>query len=391
MALFLALVAASLLGLHLATVALYLRRIARPGPAPRGIGQPPVTLLRPVCGVDPFDAETLATSFEQDYPCYDIIFCAQDPADPVIPLLRELIARHPQVKAQLLIGNDPVTGNPKLNNLWKGWQAAGSDWICMTDANLLLPRDYLSTVVASWGPGTGIVSSPPVGIRPQGWGGHLECAILNANQARLQYAADSLGEGYTQGKTIFLNRPLLDRAGGFAALGDLLAEDAAATRLIRSLGLRVTLTPLPFAQPIGRRSLPEVWKRQLRWSRVRRDGFPGLFMLEILNGATVPALLALLAAGPEAALTYLAVWYLAEALLIRCAGWPGGWRDIAVLPLRDLLMPALWVATFARRGFDWRGTDMHQATTLATTLAGTRAGTATGTLPKPAPVLSAAE
>jgi len=361
MALLLALAAATLLGLHLATVALYLRRILQPRPAPQGIGQPHVTLLRPVCGVDPFDAETLESTFVQDYPSYDILFCAQDPADPVVPLLRRLMARYPQVPAQLLIGNDPVTANPKLNNLWKGWQAAQSDWICMTDANLLMPRDYLSTVVAAWGPGTGLVSSPPVGIRPQGWGGHLECAILNANQARLQYAADSLGEGYTQGKTMFLNRPLLDRAGGFIALGDLLAEDAAATRLIRSLGLHVTLTPLPFCQPVGRRSLGQVWKRQLRWSRVRRDGFPGLFGLEILNGAAVPALLALLAAGPDAALAYLAIWYLAEILLIRRAGWPGGWRDMAVLPLRDLMMPALWVATFARRGFDWRGTEMKPA------------------------------
>ncbi|MCA2011698.1 ceramide glucosyltransferase [Cereibacter sphaeroides] len=358
MALLLALGAATFLGLHLGTVALYWRRLGQKRQRDGVLGQPHVTLLRPVCGIDPFDAETLESSFTQDYPSYDIIFCAQDPRDPVIPLVRDLIARHPQVSAKLLIGSDPVTRNPKLNNLWKGWQAAWSDWICMADANLLLPRDYLSVVVGSWDAETGLVSSPPVGIRPEGWGGHLECAILNSNQARLQLAADSLGDGYTQGKTMFVNRVMLEREGGFAALGKYLAEDAAATRLVRGAGLKVRLTPLPFTQPVGRRGLRQVWDRQLRWSRVRRDAFPGLFLMEILNGALVPALLAFAAAGPEAGVPFLLAWYGAEIALIRAARWPGGWRDLAVLPLRDLMLPALWLATFARRGFDWRGTAM---------------------------------
>lgn len=358
MSLLLALGAATLLGLHLASVALYLHRLNHPRRLPFGIGRPTVTLLRPVCGLDPFDAETLESSFTQDYPDYEVIFCAQDADDPAAPLLRRLMARYPQVPARLMIGFDAVTGNPKLNNLWKGWNAAASDWICTTDANLLLPPDYLSTVVGSWGAGTGLVSSPPRGIRPEGWGGHLECAVLNSNQARLQYASDSLGSGYAQGKTMFFNRALVDRAGGFTALGAYMAEDATATRMTRSLGLEVRLAPLPFAQPIGKRSLRQVWDRQLRWSRVRRDAFPGLFALEFLNGALAPFLLALLAAGPLFALAYLAIWYLAEAYLIRRAGWPGGWRDLAVLPLRDLMLPALWIATFARRGFEWRGTTM---------------------------------
>jgi ceramide glucosyltransferase len=202
-----------------------------------------------------------------------------------------------------------------------------------------------------------------VGIRPQGLAGRLECAFLNGNQARLQFAADSLGKGYAQGKTLFFNKPLIERFGGLAVLGRELAEDAAATRLIRELGLRIRLTPLPFAQPVGRRGLAQVWNRQLRWSRIRRDGFPRLFGAEPANGAVLPALLclgALAGAGlpPALALAYLGLWYAAEARLMRRAGWPSGWQDIAVLPLRDLMIPAIWGATFLRRGFDWRGNTM---------------------------------
>lgn len=361
------LMAAALMIAHLLAVGLFLVRLARPPVARDGmIGQPFVTLLRPVCGLDPFEEETLRTSFLQDYPDYEVIFCAQSPDDPVIPLLRRLMAAHPEVPARLLVGLDPVSGNPKLNNVWKGWHAAASDWICMTDSNLLLPRDYLSTVVAAWGPRTGLVSSPPVGIRPEGLAGHLECAFLNGNQAVLQGAADSLGMGFAQGKTLFFNRPLLESAGGLRILGRTLAEDAAATRTIRALGCVVTLTQRPFAQPIGRRTLSQVWARQLRWSRVRRDAFPGLFMLEILNGGLVPIACAGLAVAltgqsPVMALAYALLWYLAEILLAWRAGWPLG-RHALILPvLRDLMMPAIWIATYARRGFEWRGTTLAPA------------------------------
>lgn len=348
---------------HLAVAGLYLHRLHRPKPAAGGIGQPFVTLLRPVCGVDGFDEETLQSSFHQDYPRYEILFCAPSADDPVVALVNRLIARNPHVPARLLTGLDRISGNPKLNNVLKGWNAASGDWVCMTDSNLLLPPDYLATVVASWGPATGLVSSPPVGIRPQNMGGALECAFLNSNQALLQYGAASVGPAFAQGKTLFFNKPLLELAGGLRALGETLAEDAAATRITRALGREVTLTPLPFAQPIGRRTLAQVWNRQLRWSRVRRDAFPVLFAFEVLNGGMVPiaaacAALMLTGGDPLFGVLYAAVWYLVELCVAARAGWPLGVMALPVLLLRDAMMLPLWLATFLRRGFDWRGTSL---------------------------------
>ncbi len=352
--------AAALLAAHLLTVSLYLFRLRRQTPQEGTIGTPRVTLLRPVCGREAFDRETLASSFEQDYPDYEVIFCAPSDDDPSVPLLRELIAEHRNRPARLFTGERRVTHNPKLNNLWSGWQAADTDWVCMADSNLRLPPDYLSTVVASWGEETGLVSSPPIGERPEGLAGSLECAFLNGNQARLQLASDSLGNGFAQGKTLFWNRKMLNEAGGIEALGRYLAEDVNATRLVRAAGLKVRLTPLPFAQPIGRRSFRDVWNRQLRWSRVRRDGFPLLFAAEPLNGPMVPfALAAIAAARLDMSIVLLpavaTIWYGAEIALMRRAGWPSAWRDILALPLRDVLLPALWLATFLKRDIEWRG------------------------------------
>lgn len=344
-------------GAHLATTALAFGRAGK-GRAPALSRFPFITLLRPVCGLDPFDAETLGSSFTQDYPCYEVVFCVARREDPVVGLVEELIAQHPHVAARLLIGDSQITRNPKLNNLYKGWQAASAEWIAMADSNLLLPRDYLQTLVACWQPESGLVSGPPVGIRPQGVAASLECAFLNGNQARLQLAADSLGLGFAQGKTLFWRRDLLDRAGGLQALGKDMAEDAAATKLVRDLGWRVTLPPRPFSQPIGRRSFGAVWGRQLRWSRVRRDGFPLLFLSEVLNTPLLPALALALTVGPWAAGLLLLALYAAEVALLVRFGWPHGWRDLLAMPIRDLLILPLWAATFASRGFEWRGTAM---------------------------------
>lgn len=353
--------ALSFLAAHLVTVALFLwRRFVPAPPQEHGIGLPRLTLLRPVCGVDRYDEETLRSSFTQDYPDYEIIFCAPSEDDPAVALVRRLMADYPARPARLLIGEDRISANPKLNNVWKGWHAARTDWICMTDSNLMLTPDYLRAVVAAWGPGVGLVSGPPVGSRPDGWGGHLECAFLNANQARLQFAADSFGSGFAQGKTLFFNRPLVECAGGLRMLAARMAEDVSATLMTLGLGRQVRLTRLPFAQPIGARSLRQVWDRQLRWSRVRRDGFPWLFALEPLNGVLVALIacligLAGLGLSPAWALVFLGLWYGAEIALMRLAGWPSGWRDIAALVLRDLMLPAIWLATFRARSFEWRG------------------------------------
>ncbi|WP_417723249.1 ceramide glucosyltransferase [Salipiger sp.] len=355
--------ALTLTGVHLVSAWLVARRYLRPETAkPRG-GLPFVSLIRPVCGIDTFDAETLRTSFDQDYPRYEILFCADSETDAAVPLVRKLIADHPGVDATLLIGAAAISGNPKLNNLHKGYVVARGEWLAMADSNLLLPRDYLRLLIERWGEDTGLVTSPPAGIWPGNFWGAVECAFLDTSQGRWQLAADALGFGFAQGKTLFWHRPVLETGGGLAALGRNLAEDVASTRLVRAQGLKVRLTSRMFPQPIGKRDPAAVWSRQLRWSVVRRDGFPLLFAAEILQGPLVPvaALAGLSALGalpPLAAAALLPIWYGAEMALARVAGWPSGLRDLGAMLVRDALLPALWIATWTSRGFTWRGTEM---------------------------------
>ena len=343
------------LALHLGGIGLAWSALTR-STTPRP-DRPGITILRPVCGLEHQLDQTLTTTFHIAYPSYEILFCAARASDPAVPLVQRLIAAHPHVSARLLIGDDPVSANPKLNNLVKGWRAAAHPFVLMADSNVLLPPNTLTRLLDLWTPGTGLVSSPPIGVQPEGAWARLECAFLNTFQARWQLASDRIGNGFAQGKMLFWQRDLLNDAGGIAALGHDMAEDVAATKLVRAAGLTVRLPARLFAQPIGPRSLHAVWGRQLRWSRVRRLGFPLYFLPELLAGAAFP-LAATLALAPSAALPFLVLWYGAEYLLARVDDWPRSPADIATWALRDALLPALWLASWASSSFEWRGTVM---------------------------------
>jgi ceramide glucosyltransferase len=340
---------------------------ARSAPQDARKDRPAISVIRPCCGLEHGLDETLTSTFAADYPDYEILFCVADAADPVIPLINRLIAAHPQIKARLLLGDDKISGNPKLNNCVKGWRAATHDLILLSDSNVILPPDYLNRLMAEWRPGTGLVSSPPVGNRPPGFWARLECAFLNTCQARWQMASARLDNGFAQGKMLLWDKSVLERAGGIAVLGREMAEDVASTKIVRAAGLKVRVPGRFFAQPIGPRRFAGVWGRQLRWARVRRLGFPLLFLPELFIGAAFPTL-AILLAFPSllTLILWLILWFAPEYLLARAADWPRSSTDIAAWLLRDALCPALWVACWAGNSFEWRGTAMSASQTPKT-------------------------
>jgi ceramide glucosyltransferase len=340
---------------------------ARSEPLPPPEDPALVTIVRPVCGVDNYARETLGSTFGLDYPNYEIIFCVAREDDPVVSLVRELIAAHPGTRARLMIGDDRVGPNPKLNNVVKGFEAARGTWQIMADSNVLMPRDYIQRLLARWRPSSGCVVSVPIASRPANFWAELECAFLNTFEARWEYVADTFGHGFAQGKNMLFQRDLLDAIGGVRALGEEVAEDAATTKLMHGIDKKIHVMDSPFEQPLARRRAAEVWLRQLRWSRLRRITFPALYAPEILTGCFFPLLAGAWAAaslGDNVALIcglLLAIWFGAEAALARCAGWHLSWRLIVAMLIRDLMLPPLWVAAWLSDEVKWRGSTVSEA------------------------------
>jgi ceramide glucosyltransferase len=357
--------ATSLQVISTAIAAYRCRARTKPLPPPKDAAL--VTIVRPVCGIDNYAHETLGSTFALDYPNYEIIFCIAREDDPVVGLVRELIAAHPGIRARLMNGDDRVGPNPKLNNVVKGFEVARGTWQIMADSNVLMPRDYIQRLLARWRPSSGCVVSVPIASRPANFWAELECAFLNTFEARWEYVADTFGQGFAQGKNMLFRRDLLDAIGGVRALGEEVAEDAATTKLMRGIGKKIHVMDSPFEQPLARRTVREVWLRQLRWSRLRRITFPALYTPEILTGCVFPLLAGAWAAatlGENVALIcglLLAIWFGAEAALARCAGWHLSWRLIAAMLIRDLMLPPLFIGAWLSDEVKWRGSTVSEA------------------------------
>lgn len=325
---------------------------------------PPVTIVRPVRGIEAFSRETAVSGLELDYPHYSTIFCVADAQDPIIPLIEELIGLYGTGKVRLIVGDVAVSANPKLNNCVKGWQAATTEWVILADSNVLMPKDYIQRMLAAWQPDTGLVCSTPEGSRPRSFGAEVEVAFLNAFQARWQYVGEALGLGFAQGKSMLWNKPFLDARGGIAALGAEIAEDAASTKLVRAAGKHVHLVDRPFEQPLGPRRLADAVQRQFRWARLRRVTFLPFFALEILSTPFLAAVLAAFGApalglpfwmGP---LLVLLVWYAGDIALSASVGWFLNWRSPLAMLVRDVAFPGVWAYAFVGGEVSWRGNAM---------------------------------
>ena len=357
--------ATSLQVITTAIAAIRCRARTKPLPPPRDAAS--VTIVRPVCGADNFARETLGSTFGLDYPDYQILFCAARDDDPAVPLVRELIVAHTGERARLLIGDDRVGPNPKLNNVVKGFDAARGMWQIMADSNVLMPRDYIQRLLARWRPSSGCVVSVPIASRPANFWAELECAFLNTFEARWEYVSDTLGLGFAQGKNMLFRRDILDAIGGVRALGEEVAEDAATTKLVRGLGKSVHVMDSPFEQPLARRAAAEVWTRQVRWARLRRITFPALYFPELLTGCFFPLVAGVYAAAALhenvglICVLLLAIWFGAEAALARCAGWHLSWRMPVAMLIRDVMLPPLWVAAWLSDEVKWRGSTVSEA------------------------------
>jgi ceramide glucosyltransferase len=315
------------------------------------------SVICPLCEYNELLSLTLESLFQLHCSDYEIIFAAEPEARAAIRVAEILCQRYPAIASRIVVVSANYCINPKLNNVQKAWLVATGQWVLMTDCNMLLPGDAIQRLESRWNNTIGMVCSPPAGTRPANFWAAVECAFLNQFEAKWQLLADRLGYGFVQGKVMFCHKTQFDTLGGLLALDmdHAACEDAAATKLIRRAGLHVRLVTQLFEQPLGIRSLRQVWKRQLRWAKLRRVTFPHWYALEILI-TPVPFLLAMVCAAHVfwPVLTFLAFFAL-EIGLAKRMGWYLSWLTPAAMVARDGLMIAIWIAGWFGDDFQWAG------------------------------------
>lgn len=328
--------------------------LRRPAPNPRAL--PPVSILKPVHGLDPHFQEAIESHALLDYPDYEILFGLSDPADPARPHLERLRAAYPNRPMRIIVASH-VASNPKVGVLIELAREARHPVLVVNDSDIAIPRDYLRRLVAALEePGAGLATCLYRG-EGQGLAGRFEALAIATDFAPGVLVAPLLGVSeFALGATMAFRAADLARAGGFEAIAEYLADDYQLGRRIRSLGLRVALAPLVVTTYLPNKGWRQAWQHQVRWARTvracRRGGYLGM----PVSWATLWAA-ALAACGwPWAAVALLAVRILTGMTVARrVLGMPLVALDLLLIPLRDLWGVAIWIAGLTGRKVTWRG------------------------------------
>jgi ceramide glucosyltransferase len=316
----------------------------------------PVSILKPVHGRDPHFYEAIRSHAVQDYPEYEILFGIGRANDPAADDIRRLIAEFPARRIRLIVTSTQLP-NAKVGVLADLAAQARYPLLLINDSDIRVEPDYLrQTAAALDGQGTGLVTCL-YRAESENWPGRWEALGVATEFAPGVLVARMLGSvEFALGSTMLLRAEDLRRIGGFAAIGDYLADDYQLGRRIRALGLRVVFAPAVVETHLGGATWGEVWRHQLRWSRGIRVSRPGGYFGYLVTHATFWSLVALAAGAWQVALAALAIRMWGGGIV----GW-GIIRDRSLarrfcwIPFRDLWGFAIWVCGLAGNTVEWRG------------------------------------
>ena len=324
--------------------------------SPPSFTLPPVSILKPVHGLDPHFYEAIRSHALQDYPDYEILFGVSDPADPAVAPIEQLIREFPGIPIRLITASRKAP-NQKVGVLIELARQARHPVLVVSDSDIEVPPDYLRRLVAP-------LERPEVGLvtclyrgQADSWAGRFEALAIATEFAPGVLVAPLLGVNeFALGATTALRAADLARIGGFEAVADYLADDYQLGRHIHSLGLRVVLAPMVVTTHLPNKGWKEAWRHQVRWARTVRVCRGGGYLGMPVTMATLWAMLLGVSgqAGPAAAL--LALRLLAGLTVARgVIGLRLGAADVLMIPVRDLWGVLVWLAGLTGSRVVWRG------------------------------------
>ena len=338
----------------LSIVAAYRYLSVRP-PIPSTV--PPISILKPLAGLDLELEANLRTFFEQDYPDYEVLFAVRSQDDPAVAVVERLRREYPRIRSRLLITGEPPYPNAKVYSLDHLLAAAAHDLVVMSDSDTRVTSDLLRTVAAEFQDGRlGIATCPYRAVSGPSFWSRLEATGLNTDFiAGILVARMIEGMRFAVGPTIVARRPVLQAIGGFDVLKDYLAEDFVMGQLAAEAGHGVILSSYVIEHHIGSTSLRPNATHRIRWARSTRRSRPWGYVGQLF---TMPVPLALLVCVAQpgwwpilpATLVVrgLAAYVVSKHVLKARINW-------LLLPTEDVTAFFFWLAGFFGNTIVWRG------------------------------------
>src|SRR6266851_1169356 len=322
---------------------------------------PPVSVLKTVRGVDFGSYKNFESFCRQEYPDYEILFAVNDEGDPAVPVIRRIIAEFPERKIRLLVGAEHLGANRKVNKLARLAREAQNEVLVLTDGDVRVGPRYLREVVGPLADRkTGAVTSFYRGIAETNLGAEIEAVGASSDFfAGVLMAGWTEGISFALGASIATTKEWLWKMGGFEAIADTLADDYELGHRIAKAGGAVVLLREAVWTMYPAQTLHSFWDHQVRWARTVRLCRPLSYVGLLFTQGLPWALLAAFVAPAK----WIAGLYLLAYLILRFAmAWTVGiWgvgdevlrRKIWLVPLRDAVHFAIWLASFGSNHVRW--------------------------------------
>jgi ceramide glucosyltransferase len=337
-------------------------RTLRRRPAVDRSFRPPVTVLKPIYGLDKDLEANLRSLCKQDYPDFQVVTAVQRSDDPALAILRRLAVEYPDHITLVVEQCEPIV-NGKVQNLVNALAAARNDVLIISDSDVRVRPDYLSAIVSPLrDPDVAYVCTLYRAVAADRWYEKLELLSINADFVPgLLFSYWSKVAPFCLGASVAFRRRDLDAVGGMADLSDYLVEDYELGRRLVGLGKRMVFVPYVVEILVGFPDAERWWQHQVYWDQNTKAANPIGFALTILTRAVPFALLYAVIRHFDS----MGLAALAGALAVRLGTSAAfarfyledreGLRALWILPLRDLLALASWCIALTKRSFVWRG------------------------------------
>jgi ceramide glucosyltransferase len=340
----------------------YFRRLRKLPPLDRSFA-PPISILKPVRGLDHHAYENFASFCGLDYPDYEILFAVADVDDPVIPVIEKLQKNHPKQAIRLIAGVEQLGITLKTNSLVRLAQEARHELLVINDSDVRVEEDYLRDVVAPFANSkVGCVTAFFRGMTEGGFVADVDAVGVPTDSSASTLVARTLGTmDFALGWTMATTKTRLAEIGGFESLVNHHSDDFALGNEIFKRGYRIELMRKPVWMVFPPETLRDFFKHELRWSILLKNLRPGGYAAMAMTfGLPWAVLVALVVPSPAVALSYFAAYLV---LRLGVAWTIGVWglqdpvvrRRTWLVPVRDALNFCVYVASFFSNTVRWRG------------------------------------
>lgn len=351
----------SSLGFYAAASLAAMRFAVRRRRAKKSEFAPRVSVLKPVHGVDFGSEENFRSFCTQNYPNYEILFAVNDESDSAVPVVRRLIAEFPERKIRIVSGAPFLGENRKVNNVAAMVREADHEIVVITDGDVRVGPDYLRNVVVPFEHSeTGVVTSLYRGIAQKSFFAELEALGAATDfAAGVLVAERTEGLSFALGASIVTTKSWIQRIGGLEPIAQLLADDYELGHRIAEAGGEVILSNEVVATMYPVETWRAFWDHQLRWARTvrlcRPVSYLGLIFTHGLPWAVLAAILAHTTRVAAVSLFAYVGFRLVVALLVgeRVLEDETVRRKWWLIPVRDALHFAVWLASFASNRVTW--------------------------------------